>query len=88
MEEEMANNEELGGRLLKLKGIIENKKSERSELQGELKSITKQLKDEFGITTVEEAKQLQEEKEAERSELQDNIAAEIAGIEKLMGMGE
>ena len=84
----MANNEELGGRLLKLKGIIENKKSERSELQGELKSITKQLKDEFGITAVEEAKQLQEEKEAERSELQDNIAAEIAGIEKLMGMGE
>ncbi len=84
----MTNNEELGGRLLKLKGAIEKKKSERSELQGELKSITKQLKDEFGITTVEEAKKLQEKKEAERSELQDNIAAEIAGIEKLMGMGE
>jgi hypothetical protein len=83
----MTNNEELGGRLLKLKGAIEKKKSERSELQGELKSITKQLKDEFGVATVEEAKKLQEKKETERTELQGDIAVAIEEIEELMGVG-
>ena len=82
----MSTNEELGQRLLKLKGTIEKKKSERSELQGEAKSLTKQLKDEFGVATVEEAKKLQEKKEAERAELQGDISATITEIEGLMGV--
>lgn len=78
-------NEELGQRLLKLKGSIEKKKSERSELQGELKSVTKQLKDEFGVSTVEEAKKLQAEKEAELAKLKEDIESKIEEIEELMG---
>jgi len=49
-----SNEKNLGKRLLNLKEELETKKAERQELQGELKSLIKQLK-ELGIDNVEQA---------------------------------
>ncbi len=81
----MASNgkDQLGRKLLQIKEELEKKKSQRSELQGELKSLMKQLK-EFGVDTIEQAYKIQEKQSAELKKLEQSIQEGIEEIEQLM----
>jgi uncharacterized phage infection (PIP) family protein YhgE len=75
--------EDLGQRLLELKEDLEEKKSKRSELQGELKSLMQQLK-EFGVETFQQAESLIKKQEQELEEMEQSIRIGIGKIEDLM----
>lgn len=78
------NGENLGRKLLKMKEELEGQKSRRSELQGELKSLMKQLKQEFKIDSVEQAEKQIEKEEKELSKMEGSIIEQIEEIENLM----
>jgi len=78
------NGEDLGRKLLKLKEQIDSEKSRRSELQGELKSIMKRLSDEFGISSLDEAKKKIDEQKEELENLELKINESIEKIEDLL----
>lgn len=74
----MANDSsKIGQRLLQLKKQIEDEKAKQSELKGELKSIMKQLKDEFNVQSLDEAAELlesmQEDLEKHRETIQEKL---------------
>jgi len=75
--------DQLGRRLLQIKEELEKKKTQRSELQGELKSLMGQLKD-LGIETIEQAETCTEEWEKELQGLEKTIREGIKEIEELM----
>jgi hypothetical protein len=62
---------------------LEEKKSQRSELQGELKSLMKQLR-EFGVETLEQAESLIEKQKEELEGMEESIHSSIQEIEELM----
>jgi predicted transcriptional regulator len=78
--------DKLGRKLLQIKEELEKKKSQRSELQGELKSLMKQLK-EFGADTIEQAYKIQEKQSTELKKLELSIQEGIEEIEQLMEEG-
>ena len=59
---------DIGNKLLSLKRELEEQKSQRSELQGELKSLTKQMEMEFGVKTASQAEKLIEKMENREKE--------------------
>ena len=71
-------------RLLSMKKKLEEKKDRRSELQGELKSIQKQLVEEFKAKSLEDAETMIEAGEEEQERLEQEIWKEIEEIEKMM----
>lgn len=75
--------DQLGRKLLHLKESLEKKKAQRSELQGELKSLMKQLK-ELGVDSVEQAQQVIQKQEQEIEEIARDVQAGITEIERLM----
>ena len=77
------NEKNLGKRLLNLKEDLEAKKAERQELQGELKSLIKQLK-ELGIDTLEEAEKELKSNEKALVEMENSIKTEIQNLEDLV----
>ncbi len=77
------NRESLGQRLLEMKEELEEKKSQRSELQGEWKSVVKQL-EEFGAKSLEEAAQQIETEEEELEKMEASIRGQIEELEELM----
>jgi predicted transcriptional regulator len=82
----MASNgkDQLGRRLLQIKEELEKKKSQRSESQGELKSLMRRLKEEFGVDTMEQAYRIQEKRAAELEELEQSTQEKIQELEQLM----
>ncbi len=82
------NGEKLGQRLLKLKEELEKRKEERSQVQCELNSISKQLEEEFGVKTIEEAESLKDSQEKEIAEMDETIANQIKEIEEMMSDGD
>jgi len=77
------NEKNLGKRLLNLKEDLEAKKAERQELQGELKSLIKQLK-ELGIDTLEEAEKELKSNEKALVEMESSINEKIEEMENLI----
>jgi septation ring formation regulator EzrA len=75
--------QQLGKRLLQIKEELEKKKIQRSELQGELKSLLKQLK-EFGAETTEYAAKMIAKQEVELKNTERQIQKGIEEIKKLM----
>ena len=71
-------------RLLSMKKKLEEKKDRRSELQGELKSIQKQLVEEFKAKSLEDAEAMIEAGEEEQERLEQEIWKEIEEIEEMM----
>ena len=79
--------EDLGRRLLALKAQIEQEKAKEARLQGELDAITRQLKDDYGVESIEDGEARVEEEEAELKEQWERITAQLAELEDLMGDG-
>jgi predicted transcriptional regulator len=75
----------LGQRLLELKEKLETQKEQRSQLQGELRSLMKQLKDEFDVDTLEGAEALLEEQTEALNELEQELETKIKELEEEMG---
>lgn len=68
--------------LLKLKKEIEISKTELSELKGEEKALLKQLKEDWGCSTLSEAKTKIKKFEAEAEELSRQIEDKTNELEK------
>ncbi len=78
---------DLGQRLLQLKAQLEEKRNSRAELQGELKSLNKQLFEEFGVKNLEEAESLIAKQEKKIQKMEQEIRDEIEEIERMMKNG-
>ena len=79
------SSDNLGQRLLRLKEKLEKQKEQRSQLQGELRSLMKQLKDEFDVDTLQGAEALLEEQTEALDELEQELETKIKGLEEEMG---
>jgi predicted transcriptional regulator len=75
---------DLGQRLLQLKRQIEEKKESRSQLQGELRSLQKQLFEDFGVKDLEEAEALIDKIDKKVLKMEQEIRQEIEEIERLL----
>ncbi len=73
---------DLGQRLLNLKQDLEEAKSKRSELQGQLKGLMKQLKDEFELDSLGEAQERIEELNEQLDALQNKLNTELEKAEE------
>lgn len=76
--------DDIGERLLKLKKQLEEEKSRRSELQGEYKSIMKQLKEDFKVNSIKQAEEKIEAEEKKLNEIEESIDEQIEEIENIM----
>ncbi len=77
----------IGQKLLNLKNRLEEEKGARAELQGELNSIMKQLKDDFEADSLEAAEEMIIQDSAELDRMEEEIEQELAEIERLMEEG-
>jgi uncharacterized phage infection (PIP) family protein YhgE len=75
---------DLGQRLLQLKKQLEEKRESRSQLQGELKSLQKQLFEDFEVKTLEEAEALIAKTEKKLQKMEQEIREEIEVIERML----
>lgn len=75
---------DLGQRMLQLKKQLEEKRESRSQLQGELKSLQKQLFEDFEVKTLEEAEALIAKTEKKLQKMEQEIRQEIEEIERLL----
>jgi ribosomal protein S20 len=83
-----SRNDDIGKRLLALKQEIEEQKIKRSELQGEQKTLVKQMEQAFGVSTVDQAQELLANMELEIKELEEKVKKGIQEIERIMREGE
>lgn len=79
-----SNREDLGEKLLKLKKDAEREKTNRSELEGELKSLKARMKSEFGEDSITKAEKSVEGSNKELSDLNDQLTKKIKDIEALL----
>ena len=75
---------DLGQRLLQLNKQLEEKKETRSQLQGELKSLQKQLFEDFEVKTLEAAEALITKTEKKLQKMEQEILEEIEEIERML----
>jgi len=80
--------EDIGRKLLQLKEQLEEEKSQRSELQGEYKSVMKQLKDDHGAESLEQAEKKIKKEQEELQEMEESIRERVEEVESLMEEGE
>lgn len=73
---------DLGQRLLNLKNNLDDAKSRRSELQGQLKGLIKQLKDEFELDSLDAAQTKIKELNTQLNHLQDKLNTELTAAEE------
>lgn len=78
------NGKRLTQQLLDLKDRIEKAKSQRSEMQGELKSIRKQLKDNYSIESIEDATAMLDEMDQRLESLEKDIQDKVEEAETLL----
>lgn len=78
----MSNN--IGQELLRIKTKLEKEKNAKLELQGELKSVMKQLKDDFGISNIAQAEELLATLEKEIQDAEEQLQKQINRIRQLM----
>ena len=83
----MGTSRSIGEKLLSMKKQLEEQKAQRSELQGELKSLTKQMEQEFGVKTPEEADAKIKEMETEIQGMEESLQQQVDKIEILMEGG-
>lgn len=75
---------DLGSKLLSLKKRLEEQKSQRHELQGELNSLTKQMEQDFGIKTIDQAEKQIKKMQDEIERMEKSIMSKIRQIEMEM----
>jgi len=74
----------LARRLLSMKEQLQDKQKHVTELQGALKSVMRQLKEEFGVKTLEDAETLLQKSDAELKSLEAEFEQQVEKIEGLM----
>ena len=72
--------------LIELQEEIEERKTQKAQLEGERNAIMKQLKDEWGCTTIKKAQDLIEKKEKEMKTLEQEIADGLEEIETTLNL--
>lgn len=72
-------------KLLKLKQQISKSEQTRMQAEAEVKQLTKTLKDEFGVLTVELAEKKLRQMQKEQKELEDEIAEKVEELEGVLG---
>ena len=80
----LGSREDVGRQLLELKERLERQNSKRSELQGELKSSMKQLKQNHGIDTLEQAEALYDKSEKEFGGINEDLQAKVNEIREAL----
>lgn len=75
--------QDLTQKLLNLQQELENKKIERSEYQGELRSLMQQLKT-FGLSSLNDAEKFVKKEKEELKKEEERIRNEIEEIKELM----
>ena len=78
----------LAQRLMDLKERIEKERRRRDEIQGELKSVLKQLKQNYSVETLEEAQELLEDMDARLQSIEADIREKIEQAEALLNQEE
>lgn len=79
----------IGQELLRIKAKLERDRATKLELQGELKSKIRQLKNDFGVSTSEEAEGLQSSLNEQIKDLEKQIETLIGKIREAMeGSGD
>ena len=68
--------------MLALKEELETKRSQRDELQGELRSLTLRLKTEFGVDTLEQAEKRLGQEETALREMEKRITDQVEEMER------
>lgn len=81
----LRSREDVGRRLLALKGQIEQEKAHAGRLQGELDAILRQLKDDYAVNSVEEGLERVAEEEAALQKRWRQIQDWMNELEELMG---
>ena len=74
--------------LLEMKGKVDRAKTEKAQLEGELKQAMSQLKDSHGVGSTEEAKKLIEKKEKKIQELDDQAMDLTQKLRKAYNWGD
>ncbi len=74
----------IGQELLRIKAKLEKDRRAKLELQGELKSKIRQLKNDFGVSTLEKAEELQGVLDEQIKELEKQIETLIGEIREVM----
>lgn len=75
---------DLGQRLLKLKEQLDGERARHAELQGELRAVLRQLQQEFGIGSLEDAERQVAVDEVELRALQSSLETQIAELERVV----
>lgn len=75
---------DIGQELLRMKSRLEKDKNTRLELQGELKSVMKQLQEDFGVSSLEEAEEMQSTMQEEIITIEKQIQEQLQEIRDLM----
>lgn len=78
------NKSKIAERLMDIKEELEQKKEERSKLQGELRGLLARMKDEFNVDGLDEADKRLEEMGIELEQMEEQLANQIEAIEELM----
>ena len=82
----LRSREDVGRRLLVLKGEIEKQKARRARLQGELDATLRQLKQDYGVTSVDEGMAKIKEEEA-LQKMWEGIEEQLGELEELLADG-
>ena len=80
----MASSAKLAQQLITLKETLDAKKAKRAELQGELKSLTKQLVTSFGVETIEEAEKQLKESNEKLEALNESIEKQLVKVTAIL----
>jgi chromosome segregation ATPase len=83
----LRSREDVGRRLLVLKGEIEKQKARRARLQGELDATLRQLKQDYGVTSVDEGMAKIEEEEKALQKMWEGIEKQLDELEELLADG-
>lgn len=76
--------DKIGKQLLDLKAKLEHKKNKRAEIQGELNSVLKQMKEEFGTDDMAEIQAQMEENEQRIASMEGSLASQVAKLQGLL----
>ena len=76
---------ELVDRIQELSKRIEQLKQDQAEARGVQKNVLKSLKDEFGISSIEEARSLLKKREAKLKKMETELQEGLTSFEKKYG---
>ena len=76
--------DKIGRQLLDMKSKLEKKKSKRSEIQGELNSVKKQMKESFSTDDLDEVKSQLEENETRLEQMEDALKLQVDTLQRAL----